>query len=55
MPVITCLPGVLALVNIHTAPLSVRPFALKALIAVLVPVTAECLVTTPGETIAYNL
>ena len=55
MPVIICLPGVLALVNIQTAPLNVRPCALQTLIAVLVPVTAECLVTTPGETIAYNL
>ena len=42
------LPGVLALVNVHTASLSVRPYALQALVTVLVPVTAECLVTTPG-------
>ena len=45
------LPGVLALVNIQTAPLSVRPYALQALVTVLVPVTAECLVTTPGKSV----
>ena len=45
------LPGVLALVNVHTAPLSVRPCALQALVTVLVPVTAKGLVTTPGKSV----
>ena len=47
-------PGILALVYVHTPPLCELPHTLQPIVTILVPVTAECLVTTPGVTFSRD-
>ena len=42
-----CLPRICALLNVQTLPLRALSYTLQPPETVLVPVTAECVVTTP--------